>query len=747
VGTSTLSRIGPNWLRQDTVHTETLALEEPPRIETPVVHRLHDHPERAPRSTAWALLTWTLGVSFVGGITFGFAEAIRLGWPQRSIMLPRLWADALSYSALAHAVVWVAGGAAILGLLAISARFGRWVWRGSILRLLAVTFLTPVMFLVVLNRILKAGDLPAPVLIIKGLCHPWFAVMVVCLICSIVIGHVATHHPSSRLSRKVLSLRRLVLWPALAVAIACLTVQWAERPRLMEPTTNWKQAFVAPSQAPGGKPNVVVVVLDAHRVDRLGCYGYPRPTSPRLDAFAADAAVFENCISASTWTIPSHASMFTGLLPSEHGADIDHPMLDEKFTTMASFLKNDGYETIALSNNDLINPSSGLSRGFDRLLFPMSLHEIRGNDIDRFFDETLYPLGYVNTWLGALTTHDFGAKYTNQLLSNWLDRRDRRKPFFLFINYFETHSPYRPYLPHRKLFIESERLDASYRVERAWGKVFEYSLLKRDVLTPFDLQLISDLYDAEVRKLDDSVGELLEIVARRTSLDNTLVIITADHGENLGDHHQLLHTWCVYDSLAHVPLIVRYPKRLSPGRRKDLVQTIDFWPTVMDAVSGKPLPTRSPLGQSFLTSLDRTADSASVASAPATGPTTKAQFKRAAIIELSTNSTLMGLSEVKRTDPNFDASPYLGVFRAVRRGPWKYIINPDGREELYNVVDDPHETKNIVLSESEVAKKFTNVLRKQLAKTNSYERPQKPGFPTPAAEEMVQRLRSLGYVE
>jgi hypothetical protein len=348
-----------------------------------------------------------VGSGLVGGLTFGWIEAIRFGWQYRPIMTPRIWADALSYSGLAHAVLWTLSGVVLLGVCATGVIVARWTRRAGALRTAAAILFVLLMVLFLLVRSLTKERFLLVLLLGKGLLHAWLAVMASYLIVAVVIGHWTARRTSGRFARGIRFFGWIAFCPTAALLLSCLTVQWFERPKLMEPTTRWKETRGS-SEHSGSKPNIVLVVLDTQRVDRLGCYGYQRPTTPRLDAFAADALLYENCVSPSIWTVPSHASMFTGLLPSEHGANLGHTTLDGGFTTMAEFLQRIGYETIALSNNDWLDPWTGLTQGFDRVIFPMRLHEARGNEIDRLFDEVLYPLGSFGKWIGAVTTHDQG---------------------------------------------------------------------------------------------------------------------------------------------------------------------------------------------------------------------------------------------------------------------------------------------------------------------------------------------------
>jgi arylsulfatase A-like enzyme len=485
--------------------------------------------------------------------------------------------------------------------------------------------------------------------------------------------------------------------------------------------------------------------MDTQRVDRLGCYGYERSTTPRLDAFAADATVFENCTSPGIWTLPSHTSMFTGLFPSEHGANWNHLWVNDEFPLLAEHLKAAGYQTMALSNNPYVGPATNLARGFDGFINPLAIHAVRGNALSTVLAEALYPSGYVGKWLGVATAQDDGAKFTNQLVRRFFDCRDPNRPFFLFINYMETHAPFLPPLPYKQLFVGSKDLDGSYRCAW-WCKRSEFSLLKQDCFSRAQLQLLSDTYDAETRLQDDYLGDLLETVAERAGLAETLVIITADHGECLGEDHILGHAWTVCDTLAHVPLIVHYPKRLKPGRRADLVQTVDLLPTILDAVHGQPVPTRSTFGQSLLDPRDvkpgsTPTEATRSSTLPAAMPT-----GRVVVVEYLAPYDLK-LDEAQKLDSRFDRTPFERSLRAIRQGPWKYVVGSDGSEALYNVEEDPGETDNMIGTHRPIADHMSNRLAEWLAASKPYKVTSSLDGSHRLDDATRRRLRDLGYIQ
>ncbi|MBN1344022.1 MAG: sulfatase [Phycisphaerae bacterium] len=718
--------------------------DQPNGIEESGSEHVVTPPVRAGRwGSGRRIVVWSVRTGLIGGLLFGLAQSLVLGWPHRGMMGARQWSDVLTYSGAAHGVLWALYGCA-MGLawatVVVVSRRARDSIRPGALSVAAFASGGSAFVLWPAAAILGVS-------LAEGVQRPWCLVMAAYWVVSFVTVCVVAHWLARTwLARPVCLMGRVGFIPAAGVVVVCGAVQWFERPRL------WPPAEITPvksDEAAGEgrrRPNVVLVVLDTQRADRTGCYGYGRDTTPNLDAFAEDATVFERCVSTSNWTLPVHASMFTGLYPSEHGATWNHRWLDDGFVTVAELLKEAGYETFALSNNDWISTATNLSQGFDRVVRPESLYRARGNSVAEFVEWVLRPAGWLGPRVGALTSQDAGAKYTNQLVARWLGRRDRDRPFFLFINYMEPHDPYQPHLPYRRQFVRPEELDASYRLVWSWRKTVAYSLLKREAYTADELRLCSEKYDGEIRQLDDRVGELLKTLARQVGLDDCLIIITSDHGENLGEHHSLIHAWNLYETLVHVPLIVRYPRRLTPGRRLDTVQPVDFLPTIVDAVTRSPAVMGSTFGRSLLPSRSASTQIASTTRAAVASTQATQPVGRAAIVELMAPGGI-GTDVAQRIDVRFDRSGYEGPARAITLWPWKYIVSGDGREALYRLDHDQGESENVVKAKGGEAQRLAEQLRQWLGSRRVYRGEAQLTGQQGLGEEMRRRLRNLGYIQ
>ncbi len=687
-----------------------------------------------------ALLSRSLRLGIVGGLAFGWAQTLMLGLPLAKTMGPAQWIDALTFSGLAHGLLWASYGVVaslVLGVVGACSR-----------RVRASLDPTPLATAVLAGAVTVFLAWPAAGILgvgfARGLEPPWCVTMGTVFLLTIVAAYVIEHWlASTRLGRFSGGTTRALVLPGLLLWLFCLGFQAYTWPAREGTVAAWRNVRPEQPRTLRARPNVLLVVIDTQRGDRLGCYGYERPVSPNIDFLAADGVVFDNCLAASTWTLPTHASLFTGLMPSEHGTTWDHRWLDQGFTTLAERLRQAGYQTIALSNNDWISHATNLSQGFDSITRPAAIHRPRSNSIGEFVEWVLRPAGLVGRWLSHLVTEDAGGRYTNQLAERWLTDRDPDRPFFLFINYMEPHDPYIPEMAVRKQFVTEQRLDAACRLVWDWERVVAYSLLGRSSYSSEERELINHNYDAEVRMGDARVGELLTLLARLGELENTLVILTSDHGENLGEHHLLVHAWSVHDTLAHVPLIIRYPGHVPPGRRSDLAMTVDIMPTILQAVLGTGTPTASTFGRPLL-HLPATTQAATASASPQP----LSERGRLGVVELMVPQGV-GADVAQRLNIAFDRGALRGPMRAACLDQWKYVVGPAGSEALYNVAVDPQEHENLIESHRTIADHLRDSLRLWLKKAKRHVpaplRKQDPTVPLDPA--VGARLRNLGYIQ
>ncbi|MCA9980938.1 MAG: sulfatase, partial [Anaerolineales bacterium] len=367
-------------------------------------------------------------------------------------------------------------------------------------------------------------------------------------------------------------------------------------------------------------PDIIFIVLDTHRADRLGCYGYQRPTSPNLDQFAAQAVLFEQAISPAQWTIPSHASFFTGLYPTAHQVTQSSHSLGTDTPHLVELVHASGYETVAFCNNPLVGIlDNGFQRGFEAFynyggavphrpqvsdsLADRAMRRLRrlAAPIQNYFGRSDFAFSLaLYAWLTPIWSRWANFKGQNeqsvQDVVRFLQAREQRetRPLFLFLNLMETHLPYAP--PQQ--FVDSlapimKREPAAPQTMHRWNReAYRWAAPVPGGLPPLDAAVLSAMYDAEVAYQDDYLQALWAALAERQNRTNTLTIVVGDHGDGLGEHGFFGHAFTAYQELVHVPLLLHWPGVLPAGKRvPTAVSTRRLFHTVLDATDRLPLTT------------------------------------------------------------------------------------------------------------------------------------------------------------
>ncbi len=429
-------------------------------------------------------------------------------------------------------------------------------------------------------------------------------------------------------------------------------------------------------------PNVVLVVLDTVRADHLSAYGYPRPTAPRLEALCERADRYATARSTAPWTLPSHASLFTGKFPFQHHADAElvdavfndaRPLAEEELT-LAEALAAEGYATAAFAaNRGYVNERMGLTQGFAT---------------------------FVNERRPGV---EMAA-----LAHEWVKARPEGQPFFLFVNYMDAHRPYNAApvdgpneaaLPKAPEENSSELLDALY--EQVYGSDAppDAALLQKAI----------DAYDRGIANADRGVGELLAALERDGLLDGALVIVTADHGEYLGEHDLVEHSKDVYEPALRVPLIVKRPGQ-SRGRVIDEPASIADVPGLV------------------LAELPKSVSSKHAGKFPG-------------------QAGVRGLfAEINYSRGKDMAAPWGERFLRERSAlyleRWKVIRSSDGRHELYDLASDPREERNLFAERPKEAQLLLDTLARIQARSGGARARVDVREPT---EDELKELRELGY--
>jgi arylsulfatase A-like enzyme len=502
--------------------------------------------------------------------------------------------------------------------------------------------------------------------------------------------------------------------PILRIAAACSMVL-----SLSACASEPGAASVDKSPATTSRPNVLWVIWDTVRADRLGVYGHDKPTTPKLDRWAKGARVFEHCASTAGQTLPSTATMFTGLFPAEHGTNPKWTRLEDRFPTIAELFRDSGYRTYLYSANAYLSKEHNFHRGFEGEEHPWDEPFIE--EATRIVREKLEPANHAGRLyrVAAGEPRKGDLKSAGALaqvgLTDWLEATDDSKPFFTVLNYMEAHLPRLPSRKYRERMLPPERVDESYKLHvQPWE--YSFGLFEHD---ESELELIRAVYDASIAELDDRFAELLESLASSGRLENTIVVLTSDHGDHLGDHHMLEHQFSLYEGLIHVPLIVHYPKRFEPGRESRPVSGIDLFPTLLD-LAGIEQPEGTLDGGVHLLTPD--VDRVRLAEYP--------------VVHGS-------IDKYATRNPDWDSSPFRRLLRAIYHDGDKLIVANDSHRELYRFLDDPGELENRVETDSEMRERMAERMREFVGALDNWE---PEGTEPELSSEQFERLKALGYV-
>ena len=452
---------------------------------------------------------------------------------------------------------------------------------------------------------------------------------------------------------------------------------------------------------PKDKVNIVILLIDALRADRLGVYGYSKPTSPNIDALAAESVIFEQCNAPAPWTLPSVVSMFTSTFPCEHGVVVDGQKIQETFDPLAVRLKKAGYRTCAFSISAYAGSMSSLDRGYD------NYYKGRGD---------------------------------GTVLEQWLENVPS-KPFYVYIHNGEPHNPYAApkklvqlfgseasefqSMFHKLSFKYRSLTREDYAAGRPLGTT-DNTIMQQQIMKSLNKMKdqIDIMYDAAVREADERAGSIIETLKRRGLWDKTLFILTADHGEELGDHGGWQHDQSVYEELIHIPLIVHFPKGQYSGTRvNDVVSLVDLVPTIFGYFGGTDLVTNFS-GTNLM---------------PFIKGVSSRNPKDFVITAMRINrKKYYRPYKEKRGDTNI----------VVRQNSWKGIWNDEiGTIELYNLAEDHSEKVDISKDQIRLAGKMRDYARTWFSAHQEGKIEMGTGGLKEIDEDSLKILRSLGYVE
>ena len=472
----------------------------------------------------------------------------------------------------------------------------------------------------------------------------------------------------------------------------------------------------AASPPPAGAPDVVLVVLDTVRAQNLASYGYGRPTSPTIDALAREGALFMDATSPSTWSLASHASLFTGRYPSGHGAHMENIFLDDRYPTLADVLASRGYDTRCFTANAFISDGLGLTRGF--AWQDASWKSGADGGLFRFIHRLLARLG--------VEAEDKGGGVVASHFAEWVRERPAdARPSFVFLNFIEAHFPYH-LLPDEFLERFTTRSRAELREISLELMAAQFGGEIRDPAGAMAPAL--DMYDGGVLYSDHLLGRVVAALRERGTLDRTILVVLGDHGEILGEHNGFFgHGVSLHEPMIRVPLLVRYPPRVAGGVRVERpVSTVGVYGTILDLADIEPPPTLH-VGSLL----------AAIAGGDGGGPVLSERYDASQLAPVQRDHWDDPLMRPDRR------------YRAYRVGDWKLIETSAGESFLFDVAADPSESRNLADEHPvELARLEASLARVRAElELPAIDAILEPGVSPELDPETQQRLRELGYVE
>ena len=479
--------------------------------------------------------------------------------------------------------------------------------------------------------------------------------------------------------------------------------------------------------------NVVIVVLDTARAGSVD-----EQTTPTLSALADEGTAFDRAFATAPWTLPSHASMFTGTYPTEHGTHGGNTYLSDSLCTLPEVFSEAGFETVGVSNNTWITEEFGFHRGFDELRRGWQYVQsevdmgtvVRGEDLREKIQATRDRLFEGNPLVNAANVlyseflqpaGDDGADRTTEWITKWLHDRSDDRPFFLFCNYIEPHVQYDPPPEYAKRFLPDGATYEEATEIRQDPRAYDCEDYE---LTDREFALLRGLYRAELAYVDDHIGRLRQALEVTGQWDDTLFVVCGDHGENVGDHGFFGHQYNLYDTLMHVPLVLHGGPFTDGSRRTDLVQLLDL-PTTLIETAGITDPEFSAQnhGRSF-------------------HPDSRVSPREAVFAEY-----VAPQPSIQRLEARFGEIPdsvreFDRRLRAIRTAEYKYVTGDDGFERLHFLDSDPGERVDVSSAEPELVDSLTRQLEGQF---NGLE-PVEPTGEVSMSGSTKDRLADLGYL-
>lgn len=428
------------------------------------------------------------------------------------------------------------------------------------------------------------------------------------------------------------------------------------------------------------QPNIIVLILDTLRTNNMSSYGYPIKTTPHIDALAAESVLFKRAISAATWTVPSHASLLSGLYISQHR--IESIKGDRRFNdtivTLPAALGRHGYRTAAFSQNMLFSTANHLDNGFEEFHDVEELLGARAHTklVRQLADKASGPVRMASRYVRKM----IAPRLVLDSMHDWVNAHTDKRPFFMFANVLAPHFPWT--IPPTML-LRNTGIKPSYLMKSdliTLKKQWEFNAGKQQV-TDEQRQIWRQLYDASIQHVDAEIGRFVSRLRRTKGWENTIVVVTADHGELMGDYRNIVgHMLCLHDYLIHVPLIIRHPDHPRGLNVEGVVQTLDLYRSILDW-AGCPtdgIPAAQLQRPSLRNAMDAPQDESGYA-----------------FSEEDYTDSYDVIERLLDVNPMMDPYKYPRQQIAVRSATHKYVWYNDRPADFYDLTTDPKEERSL----------------------------------------------------
>ncbi|WP_135855013.1 sulfatase [Halorussus salinus] len=479
-------------------------------------------------------------------------------------------------------------------------------------------------------------------------------------------------------------------------------------------------------------PNIILLVMDTARAKTV-VPALKKETLPHLSKFARDSVLFNNASTVAPWTLPSHASIFSGQYTSSHQTDANTPDFQPDSSSLAGKLSKNGYSTAGISANPWVSPEFNFDQGFDQFSmkwdegwesFDVTAAVNAESTIEGLLKSIKQtPIQQLPALMKSLwhkrfhdSMSDNGAKEITTRAKRWIkQQKQESEPFFLFLNYLEPHLPYEPPSAFIEEFLSEEELATADEIDQDPWK-FIVGRVEHDT-NEFDL--LRKLYLIEILYLDAQIGELFDFLKSEGVYEDTAIFIIGDHGENIGEHDLMDHQYCLYETLVNVPLLAKHPELETGTVDERLIESRDLYPTILQ-LAGIPMNNLpSPVSQEPITTSSRDY----------------------AISEYLTPQPDVD-TLAKKVNADLSPSRFDRALRSIRTKEWKLIESSDGSHELYNVSIDVEEQNDLYDDEPDIAEKLRSRLSESIGPLTMSEASRQD-----ISKNSKQRLEELGYLQ